>query len=48
MCFDMCFLMMHLSSQLEEAIIEEFDVILPKLGMVNWENVLKLMGFVEQ
>ena len=39
--------MVHLTSHLEDAVIEKFDGILPKLGVDNWENVLKFVDFVE-
>lgn len=39
-CIDMCIFIVHLMFQLEEPIIEEFDGVLPKSSMVNWENVL--------
>ena len=40
--------MVNLMSQLKEVVFEEFDGILLKLVMVNWENVLKPTNSVER
>lgn len=37
----------HVPSQLKDLVLEEFDGILPKLGVVNWENVVNSANFVE-
>ena len=42
------FLAVYLMFQLKKAVIEEFDGILPKLGVVNWENVLEDANFVKR
>jgi hypothetical protein len=39
--------MVYLAPQLEDVVIEEFDGILPKLGIVNLENIPKHVDFVE-
>lgn len=41
------YVMVYLMFQWEEIVIEEFNSILHKLGMANWENVLKHVDFVE-
>ena len=39
---------MILTLQLEDGVVKEFDSILPKLGIVNWDNVLKSADYVER
>lgn len=36
-----------MTSQLEDVVIGGFDGIMPKLGMVNWDNIHKRVDFVE-